>query len=82
MADGVETTVQYAKHCDDLAAAWAFIFEYIDKVGPNPTVTIEPFWSANVDDEGQVTQHGRKFEVCLSGELDDAPEASEGASDG
>lgn len=38
-----------------------------DRVGPDPTVTIEPFYAAFVDDEGNVEQHGRKFSVCVSG---------------
>jgi hypothetical protein len=79
MADDVEECREYTKHVEELAQAWEFIFEYLDKVGPDPSVTIEPFYASFVDDDGSITHQGRKFSVCVSGCLSsDDSDASEG----
>ena len=57
----VERTLRYATSVVDLTAAWAFVMEYVDKVGDAPTIEINPFWSSSDDFEG------RKFIVVVSG---------------
>lgn len=77
----VEEVRQYSTQVDCLADAWTFLFEYIDRCGPDPSVEISPFWTADVDDEGEVTRTGRKFTVTISGtvEQDQPAQASEEA---
>jgi hypothetical protein len=59
----VEFTAQYATSVADLTAAWAFVMERIDQVGPDPSVVINPKWRfRSGDKDGE-----RFFEVVVSG---------------
>ena len=57
----VERTLRYASSVEDLTAAWAFVMEYVDHVGPNPSIEITPFWSSDDDFTG------RRFTTVVSG---------------
>lgn len=61
----VEVTTRFAVTVDDLPSAWAFVMDRLDRVGPDPEVTISPVWivrSTNVDVEPQ-----RRFSCVVSG---------------
>lgn len=62
----VEMTIRYATTVDELTDAWAFVMARLDKVGPDPRITISPIWSFSVngtDDQDPP----RRFEVTVSG---------------
>ena len=61
MSAPVEVTTRYATSVDDLPAAWAFVMEHLDSVGPDPSIDIGPLWSS-VDDFNI-----RRFSVVVSG---------------
>ena len=64
----IEVTTRFATSVDDLSAAWAFVMERIDVVGPNPTVTIKPVWRISVHDMGDDDMAPpRFFEVVVEG---------------
>lgn len=56
----VELTRKYATSVDSLPEAWAFVMRYVDSVGEDPTININPFW----------TSEARRFEVVVSGIVD------------
>lgn len=58
----VEVTTKFATTVDDLTAAWAFVMDHIDQLGPDPSIAINPFWTI-IDGAEQ----GRRFEVVVSG---------------
>jgi hypothetical protein len=64
----VERTTRYATSVDDLGEAWAFVMSRIDSVGPDPTVTIKPYWRIAVGLPGDETPPSeRRFEVLVEG---------------
>ena len=69
----IEVTTRYATSVDDLPAAWAFVMDRIDSVGPSPTITIKPVWQVSVHDmdapEG--TDWPRVFEVVVEGMVEE-----------
>jgi hypothetical protein len=65
----VERTIRYATAVLDLNAAWSFVMERIESVGPNPTVEISPYWVYS-DGEEDV----RKFGVVVSGTIREGEE--------
>lgn len=70
MSAPVEVTTRYATSVDTLAEAWAFVMERLDRVGPDPRITITPCWVISVrdmdaDDEGW--EYPRRFEVVVEG---------------
>jgi hypothetical protein len=75
----IEVTTRYATSVNELADAWAFVMDRLDRVGPDPSVTIKPIWTISVrdmdtDDEDQ--EWPRRFEVVVEGMV------HEGGSDG
>jgi hypothetical protein len=58
----VVVTTQYAVRVNDLNAAWAFVMEHIDHVGPDPSIHITPVWLR--DDDGEPVT---RFEVTVRG---------------
>lgn len=69
MSAPIEVTTRYATTVDDLTAAWAFVMDRLDRVGPDPTVEISPFWAFNIHDglEGRDETPARQFSVVVSG---------------
>lgn len=57
----IERTTRYATTADELADAWAVVMTYLERVGPNPTIKISPFWSS--DDDFST----RRFSVVVEG---------------
>lgn len=70
----VEVTTRYATSVDDLASAWAFVMDRLDHVGPDPEVRITPIWSWSVHDMDRPDdyQPPRRFEVVVSGMVEEA----------
>ena len=68
----IERTTRLATTVDDLAAAWAFVMEHIDSVGPDPDVKISPVWSRNFDQMDDDEPWPRHFSVVVSGMVEDA----------
>lgn len=72
----VEATLRYATTVDDLPAAWAFVMDRLDLLGPSPSITISPCWRiSDTDDDGDSSRH---FEVVVSGMTEEPP--TEGAA--
>jgi hypothetical protein len=71
MSIPIEVTTRYVTTVDGLPAAWAFVMERLDKVGPDPTVVIKPHWWTSVHDMGQVEAPQRKFEVVVEGTVEE-----------
>lgn len=70
MSAPVEVTTRYATSVEDLAAAWSFVMQKIDAVGPNPHITITPRWIVSVHEvvDGREDEDPpREFEVVVSG---------------
>ena len=63
----VEHTNQYATTVSSLSDAWAFVMEYVDRVGPNPQVHISPFWRISTEEEDS-----QGFEVSVNGMVHEA----------
>lgn len=73
----VEVTTRYATTVDGLPAAWAFVMERIDNVGPNPEITISPVWTVSVRDmDDDDTEWPRHFSVVVEGMVPETPEMS------
>lgn len=68
MSAPIEVTTKYVTSVDDLTAAWAFVMEYVDKVGPKPRITISPksiyAWAEIGDDDARPVE---LFEVLVEG---------------
>ena len=66
--DPIEISTKYATTVPDLTAAWAFVMDHIDQVGPDPSIHIGPVWSYTMDqlDDENVPRH---FEVAVSGTI-------------
>lgn len=45
----VEVTTQYATTVPSLQAAWAFVMDHVDAVGPDPRIEIKPQWYIGFD---------------------------------
>lgn len=72
--DPVEVTTRYATTVEDLAAAWAFIMERLDSVGPDPQIKITPVWVITPDlDEDEPPP--RRFSVVVEGMVDEGAES-------
>lgn len=77
----VEVTTKYVTTVDDLPAAWAFVMERIDSVGPDPRISISPIHVQPVsiaemfDDPDAEHAWKREFEVVVSGIVEEAPDA-------
>ena len=63
----VEITTRYATTVDDLPAAWAFVMDKLDAVGPDPSVNIGPVWVISSDSDDTP----RHFEVVVSGMVEE-----------
>ena len=58
----IERTLRFATNVADLSAAWSFVMEYVDRVGPAPSIEILPMWRFNDDDTSE-----QLFTVVVSG---------------
>ena len=70
----VEVTTRYATTVEGLTAAWAFVMDRIDSVGPDPSITISPVWSISVQDMDREAPEGgwpRHFSVVVSGMVEE-----------
>ena len=70
-----EKTTRYAATVEDMTAAWRFVMDKLDHVGPDPVVEIKPMWfysnsgpGSIDDDEAEGTRH---FEVVVSGMIEE-----------
>lgn len=45
MADNVETFTRFGATVDTMTEAFTFVMEYMDKAGPNPSVSIDACYS-------------------------------------
>lgn len=69
--DNVEITTRYCTNVVDMAAAWAFVMEHVDNVGPNPSIEISPVlffqdgstYKFEVMVEGTITQTRHKVDL-------------------
>lgn len=69
----VEVTTRYVTSVDSLAAAWAFVMERVDAVGPDPSISIKPVWQVSVHDiDTEVVDWPRVFEVVVEGMVQEA----------
>lgn len=67
MTASIEVTTRYATCVDDLTAAWSFVMDRLDRVGPDPRVHIEPRWEPHDDPD----HHRRYFEVTVDGTVEE-----------
>lgn len=69
MSAPVEMTTKYVTTVDDLPAAWAFVMDHLDRLGPDPEVHIKPIWIMSVSEAMDDPMNGpqRQFEVVVSG---------------
>lgn len=74
----IEVTTRYATTVNDLPAAWSFVMDRIDTVGPNPMITINPVWTITVADVIEDTLEGesdgdypRHFSVVVEGMVEE-----------
>ena len=68
--DPTEVTTRYARGgLPDLSAAWAFVMDKLDSVGPDPEVKISPVWTISGDGDDQ----GRTFTAVVSGMVTEEP---------
>lgn len=81
----VEITTKYVTNVDDLSAAWAFVMERLESVGPDPYIEIKPFWIVSVGDAidaldgGDEPEPPREFSVIVSGMVKEGAEPERGA---
>ena len=69
MTDPIEVTTRYATTVEDLAAAWAFVMDHIDKVGGDPGIDIRPIWQWDgYEDSSQAV---RRFTVVVDGMVEE-----------
>lgn len=72
--DPIEVTTRYATTVDTLPDAWAFVMAYLDRVGPDPRITINPIHIISVQemyDDGPNDDWARRFEVVVSGMVEE-----------
>lgn len=73
----IEVTTKYATTVDDLPAAWAFVMERLDLVGPDPHIEIRPIQTFAVGDmidglDGHdAGPWPRQFEVVIDGMVEE-----------
>jgi hypothetical protein len=74
MVAPIEVTTKYVATVDDLAAAWVFVMDRVDRVGPDPSVQIKPLWIVSVHDMGNddTPPTPRQFEVVVEGMVTEA----------
>jgi hypothetical protein len=65
----IETTTKYVTTVDNLPAAWAFVMDHLDALGPDPEVHIRPVWIMSVAEamDERDERPAREFEVAVSG---------------
>ena len=63
----IEVTTRYATSVDELTDAWAFVMDRLEKVGPDPRVTVSPTWTFHVSDIDTEQRPPRRFEVVVEG---------------
>lgn len=63
----IEVTTRYATNVETLAEAWAFVMDHVDRVGPDPMVTIKPTWYYGMGDDEDVNDGDRWFSVVVNG---------------
>jgi hypothetical protein len=73
MSPPIEVTTRYATTVDDLPAAWAFVMDKLDSVGPDPSVEIKPLWAWAVQDMDRSDDYvpPRQFSVVVSGMVEE-----------
>jgi len=70
----IERTIKFSTTVDELPAAWAFVMEKIDEVGPDPQIEIKPLWQADADAPlNEADTWKRVFEVAVSGMVEVTP---------
>jgi hypothetical protein len=72
----VEVSTRYATTVESLADAWEFVMSRIDLVGPDPSVTISPYWRVNMDlitmeDAPEADALPRCFTVVVEGMVEE-----------
>jgi hypothetical protein len=70
----VEVTTSFAAAFADLAGAWAFVMERIDRVGDDPQISIRPCW--HISSDYPDAEPERRFEVQVSGMVPEGGTAS------
>lgn len=65
-----ERTVKYATTTSDLGAAWVFVMEKMDLVGPAPTICISPVWF--FDELEGFDNRQQVFEVTVEGMVEES----------
>lgn len=65
----IEMTTKLVTTVSDLPAAWAFVMEHLDDLGPDPEVHIKAIWIMSVAEamDGRDERPAREFEVAVSG---------------
>lgn len=78
MSAPIEVTTRYVTTVDELPAAWAFVMDRLDRVGPDPSVSIRPLWITPIQDMDRIgaPPTPRQFEVVVEGMV---PEEDEDA---
>jgi hypothetical protein len=80
----IEVTTRYATTVGYLSAAWAFVMDRLDSVGPDPSIHITPLWSYSVQDMDRVDapEPPRQFSVVVEGMVPESTPAPPGDSGG
>lgn len=72
MIEETEVTIRYAKGgLPDLAAAWAFVMEHVDRVGQAPRIEISPVWSISASEPGSTENYCWTFSAVVSGMVEE-----------
>lgn len=66
----VQHTVKYETLAEDMTTAWAFVMAHIDKVGPEPSVTIRPCLVWKDQSVGGEGKYYTQFRCKISGRID------------
>lgn len=71
----VEVSTRYATTVETMTDAWEFVMSRIDLVGPDPSVTISPYWRVNMelmmDDSVEEQAMPRCFTVVVEGMVEE-----------
>lgn len=69
MSAPIEVTTKYVTSVDTLPEAWAFVMEYVDRVGPRPQIEIGPVTVFDIRGitDGDPGEGREIFEVTVSG---------------
>lgn len=71
MSAPIERTLTLATSVDELAEAWAFVMGSLERVGPDPNITIRSIWTFRASDLDAEQNPPRRFEVSVSGMVHD-----------